>query len=1421
MRDLNWAMRWRCGCWAVLLAAPLCCIGLSNVAAGEDEDEDTGGLIARYTANTQTIRRLDRDVQFVWQDDSPDPRLPAGAFRVEWNGQLLVRAAGNYRISLYMQGDASVAVNGKQVLSAAHARPAWASSDEIELDFGEQALQIRFQKTASAAQIRLYWSSDLFPIEPIPVQVLFHDTPAPELKTWERGRALYNAARCNRCHARQDEASAAPAPALLNVKQDLRPDWLIDWLASPAVRPPPAMMPDFGFSRSEAAAVSDYLVSVSSALRPPASVAAAVAGDSRQGELLVLSRGCLACHTLSSQGAAGLFGGGDLTGIDRKRPRDWLWTWLAEPDRLNPDHRMPVFPFSEAERRQVTAFLSLPHSGENQPPAPQRPQPAANGQHELGRRLVEAARCVACHHIPQIATSPAKVASLATPNLDWANSCVQAGPDRLRGRPAYRFAEADRAALAAYVSSQARPLSAEGRFDAGARLLREKNCINCHERDGSRGIAPVAGEVCRKHAELNGLSEALLPPDLTAVGDKLRDAALAEAIVGGQRRRLPWLRVTMPRFVHRKEDQAALVAHLIGHDRIPDDPPQPRQAPIEKSIVPAAAELLKAGKTLVGPKGFSCVACHRLGRFEPRNVALGTRGSDLVELGTRMRPEYFKRWTRSPLRIVPGMEMPSYERPVAGVLQENLDLQLQSLWKLFNSPQAGLPENLSIVERTVSPPPDAPPVIIRDVMRDVASPEATFTPRAFAVGFGNGHNLLFDLDQMAVRQWWRGDLAHQVTQGKSWFWEPAGIGLLSPPPPFSDIVLKPATGDKIVAPLSEEGRWGRLESYRQENGRILIDYQLKFRVGDARLIALRVHEELHALDDESSDKRSGWQRSIFVGGRPADCDVVVLQPTPKPSTNVTILARRTADTRPQARGDAAVRLQSDSGEFAGLVLAARAQDRNELVTASMTFVAGDEIVHRGAEPPPVRTAALERLTVVPGYDGVRLPLDQSIMPTAITWTADGTLAFCSLRGQVYLARDTNGDGVEDALTVFEDGLAAPYGLITDGPDLIVAHKPELLRLRDTNGDGRADVREVVAAGWGYTDNYHDWTFGIVRDSHQNLYFGLGSDYAQPGRRRETAKWRGKVLRVAPGGEITPLGHAFRYPTGLAITPDDQVFVTDNQGVANTFNEINHLVAGATYGVPSLFEEPHADPPRNPAIQIPHPWTRSVNGIFFLPSSTSSATKPVRIARPDFGPLSGHGIGCEYDSRFLVRFTLQPVGTTYQGAVYAFSQPPAEGGGGRFLGTLCGAVSPRGEIYVGSLDDSGWLGGPNVGDLVRLTPNGQLPLGIREVRATPRGFTISFTAAVDQVAAARPENYTIACYTRQWQGAYATPDSGRRQVKIERVAATHDGLSVALDVDRLQENFVYEVTCGRIGPGAKTALQPATAYYTLNQFVPAE
>ena len=87
---------------------------------------------------------------------------------------------------------------------------------------------------------------------------------------------------------------------------------------------------------------------------------------------------------------------------------------------------------------------------------------------------------------------------------------------------------------------------------------------------------------------------------------------------------------------------------------------------------------------------------------------------------------------------------------------------------------------------------------------------------------------------------------------------------------------------------------------------------------------------------------------------------------------------------------------------------------------------------------------------------------------------------------------------------------------------------------------------------------------------------------------------------------------------------------------------------------------------------------------------------------------------------------------------------------------------------------------------------------------------------DAARAGDPKSYTISGYTREWQGSYATPDKDRHRVNVTRVEVSDDARSVRLHVDRVREEFVYEVTCGAIGADAKTPLWPTTGHYTMKR-----
>jgi mono/diheme cytochrome c family protein len=1511
-----------------IVAGLLILFTAASAAFAQDEDDDfLPGLHAKYTAGGKTVARIDDDLSFDWGGDAPDTRLSRKRpFGAEWTGKLLVKASGKYTFRAFVAGEFTLELDGNLVHTGKATSPKWISAKPVPLRPGEHPVRLRFRTTDQNARFHLFWSSDRFALEPIPSNLFLRDKPYKELKAVETGRILFDAHRCNRCHRRDNDPPSFPGPDLTHVGVGLSRENLIAkiqgrlWLST---NPQTAKMPTFGFTNEEATAIAAFLESVSKPVklkslpkprRRRRRSKTKPLPDRRAGELLVRSVGCLACHTVGqafqpdpngrktsnaapvrleslTYGNDGPYAGGDLARVGRKRSAEWVYRWLGDPKSLNADHRMPVFKLTNDERRQIAVYLSSVRNDKST-------RADADGKTiSRGRKLVEQSRCAACHTIPTVKPPTSFPKDLSFHTNDQTRSCLAKTPDRKTHRPAYPHI--DVAAVTAYLQSHTGKLSPPSRYEFGRRVLERRNCIGCHERDQSRGIVETAGKMSKLDNALRGQSEAMIPPSLNAVGDKLLDDYLKIAIAGQQKTvRLPWLRIRMPRFVHTKDESNALVSYLIAHDRIPGRL-EVRAKPQAK--LPADSQILVAGQTLLGVRGFSCIACHTVGDYVPRNVALGTRGSDLMQLAGRMRRPFFDRWSRNPIRIVPGMEMPSYHaKPVPGVLGDDVDLQLAVLWRALNDKRFKPPTNPSVVEQFVTVQPGQPARIIRDVFTVPKENGGGYVARSLAIGLNNGHNLLFDLDTYSLRGWFFGDFARQRTQGKSWYWDMAGVPVMTGLTSGPDIILvkkdKKTGKETVYLPRRVNGSVGRVIGYTRDiphfpkNG-LLWDYRLRFEI-DHRRSDLHFSDVVIPVRSFPKSKRSGLVRMVLAEGvslpgdnrepkpLPGDITIYVARPIPRSRLAGARIEDQSEDSftikatkwrrfkfipdKEYAALDNEIPLGDKRKPGRGIVLGYRSTLNRERSKVTLK-----------PKPESVQT---EQVTVVPGFRGIRLPISRAIMPTAIAWNDSGKLVFTSLKGHVFVGTDTTGDGDEDRLRIIANGLAAPYGILAAKKDLIVSHKPELLRLSPFDPSrGAYNYRNVLATGWGYTDNYHDWTCGIVRDKAGNLYVGLGSDYAQPKRAKEHALWRGKVLRISPDGKIAPVGHAFRYPTGLAMNHEGEIFVSDNQGVQNTFNEINHLKEGRHYGVPSRFEEHPKAPTTPPAIQIPHPWTRSVNGIFFLPTeppkaANTSTRQPVgaglragpplweRLAedvqreaktrsrqsntpRPPNGrfptiahttagrhggtaptgrtyfckEFAGHGIGCEYDNRFLIRFTLQKVDGEYQGACYAFSKPEAGRGKTNFLGPLCGGVAPDGAIYIGSIYDSGWLGGNNTGDIVRLVPNGKLPNGIRELRVTKDGFEIEFIRAIDRAAATKPAAYSITGYNRIWKGSYATPDSNRHTLPVKTVSVSKDKKTVRLVVpNRRAGGYLYEVRVGEIGAKPQRALWPATGYYTLHR-----
>ncbi len=1535
-----------------------------------------GGTAAK---GLQAVRRIDDQLAFARVGRAPDARLSASRFRATWTGRLFTMVRGEYRLYVYAApGRLRVSLLGQVLFDGDLAAEGWADCRPIELSYGYHPLEVHYAPSAPQSRIALYWSGPQFRLEPVAARYLFHDPPQENLRAFEQGQRLVHALRCAACHGPDSTvathgatgfshvpARPIPGPSLAHLAGNVHHDWLIQWLttqgtaaqeggdasraAAPnsaaaetpdSAAPPARRMPHFQLSAEEAQAVAAFLT-----VRPAAPQAGTTAQQqpprpskpargkqpppptAEAGRELFRSIGCLACHQAEGLGTAGLFGGGDLSAIAAKRPSSFFETWLRDPVRLNPDHRMPVFSLTANERANLALYLA----GLGDSPAQ---EPTGNRQHgshsdgtaaasdalvAKGRDLVRAHRCAACHALPEpsagdrvrppeslLAPIPSTSKTIGR-DSDWSRSCI-APPHSGNGRgdqPRYALAPPQAAAVQAFYEQVASPSLQISPREArhvesgreasrqdqwqGRLVLEERNCLACHARDAAPGIEPSLDAVLAASPELGPLIAGMKPPALHGVGDKLHREALADAIALRHPPLRPWLAIRMPKFDLADDERETLVDHLIAVDRIPPRPAAQKEGHSvgdtadsggNGNQLPSGGEgdgsaalagafdeqaLLVAGGRLVTASGFGCTSCHQIGKAIPEKVELKSRGPDLSRLGRRIRRSWYDRWMPNPARIVPRMEMPSVVNPISGVLDGQVETQLHAVWHVlnleeFNPPK---PNPVRIVRRTNLPEAQERAVVLTDAFEVSERPYV----KPLVIGLHNRHTVLFDLEQNRLAAWWMGDAARQHTRGKSWYWEPGGTVIMMPQTAQQGGDAAQETGQKTTEILGEVAASELLlvrgnvtvvpqlvgqfptefDWFEHVDGGIRFRHRLRFQLPDlSNPAVLTVTQEFRHWSAATGND-TGFRRYIEVSGVPrgwtvhlrgvppqASLQVASARHAPHLANNTRIegaqLTGLAGASYAEALGNQPWKISTDVpagergavGVLAGAAGGERPAGANEnagVVHFDLVYGTPLPADYYSEQPVPLPVPPAAELNVAPGFKAVRLPLDPAIMPTGLAWRSDKSLVISSLKGRVWLARDTDGDGLEDELRPFSDDFAAPYGLRAAPDDtpsqgvVDVINKYALLRLIDRDGDGFAERTETIASGWGHTTDYHDWVVGLPRDSQGRYYLAIPCQ--QDDRSQAAAQYRGQALRLVPRTpdatnplryDLEALCGGLRFPMGLALSPTGDLFATDNQGNYNPFNELNHLQAGKRYGFINRLEfRPDFKPPLTPpAINIPHPWTRSVNGLCFLVAEGKNNA---------FGPFSGHLVGCEYDTQKLIRMSLEWVDGQYQGATYPFSVE-AENPLQALQGPLVCEVAPDGALYVGNIRDSAWGGGANTGSIVRIEPSGPLPPGIAEVRALADGFTIEFTAPVQGDKAARPSSYRVSSYRRESTPAYGGSDLDRREHAVREVTLAPDRRSARIRLDAMRPGFVYELRLENLAE--EGTFFPSEAHYSLNR-----
>jgi hypothetical protein len=432
---------------------------------------------------------------------------------------------------------------------------------------------------------------------------------------------------------------------------------------------------------------------------------------------------------------------------------------------------------------------------------------------------------------------------------------------------------------------------------------------------------------------------------------------------------------------------------------------------------------------------------------------------------------------------------------------------------------------------------------------------------------------------------------------------------------------------------------------------------------------------------------------------------------------------------------------------------------------------------------------------------------------------NGELMICTRRGEVFLVENAF-EPEKARFKPWAFGLSSPLGLYEHKGWVYTMQRGELTRMKDSHGDGRADVFETVSDFVPISGNYHEYNFGPRLDKDGKFWVLTNKPFG--GEPYGRAKFRGWALRFDPdSGAMETMACGLRSPAGLEISPDGDVFFTDNQGEWCSASKLSHIEKGDFHG------HPHGINSANePESTIAHPGEvgsgafmkdlHTTNPTFKMPAVWFPYNKmgksPAGMAwdtstKGEFGPFAGQLFVADQNQSCVMRVFLEKVDGHWQGACFPFRY-------GFQCGIIRASFGKDHSLFVG-MSNAGWgARGNKPWGLQRLVWTGKRPFEINEMRALSDGFELTFTEPVEAAVAADVSAYTMTSYTYRLRSDYGGPEEDVQTLTIAAATVSPDGQKVTLRVDGLRAGYVHELHVKKMTSTTGQDLLHREAYYTL-------
>jgi cytochrome c1 len=374
------------------------------------------------------------------------------------------------------------------------------------------------------------------------------------------------------------------------------------------------------------------------------------------GRTILTRYGCVHCHAITRPDGSKVEATDhppSLAHIADKTTREWIFSWLKDPQAYAASTTMPNYKLSDGDASDISAYLvssSKPQAGDSAAPSA---KPAAAADPAAGPSLYGESFCASCHAVQNAAGNLVggdlgpeltRIGNKAKP--EWLAAWLE-NPrvyDSTTPMPNYRFTPQQNATLVAFLQAKSDSDFGTGvHLDAaspqqiahGRKLIVELGCAACHEINGVQGPENFA-------------------PDLSTIGSK----PLAQIVfLPGMEHSLPSYiaakirqprafgsSVKMPQFTLTAAQTDALTTALLAltarSRAIPDNL---RVAAVPDTKYQPAGH---AGKLIAE---LACFSCHR---FNGRG---GDMAPDLTWEGSAVQRQWLMDFLHNPNTLRPSL----------------------------------------------------------------------------------------------------------------------------------------------------------------------------------------------------------------------------------------------------------------------------------------------------------------------------------------------------------------------------------------------------------------------------------------------------------------------------------------------------------------------------------------------------------------------------------------------------------------------------------------------------------------------------------------------------------------------------------------------------------------------------------------------